>query len=286
MLDILLDTLLDSIKMLPFLFGAYLMMEYMEHKASDRIRSALAKTGRLGPAVGALLGCVPQCGFSVAAANLYAGRLITVGTLAAVFISTSDEAIPVILAHPDRWGEIGILLACKVLIALVTGFFVDFVLHRWNTTPQESREAHIHDLCHHDGCGCENNTGILRPALRHTLRIFVFVTLVMFGLNLAVWGIGEQRLFSALMSNSLWQPALAALFGFIPNCAASVVLTEFYLAGSISFGSVVAGLSTGAGMGLVVLFKANRRLRDNLRIMAVLYAAGTLFGILLQMFVP
>jgi len=279
MREVLLDTLFDSLKMLPFLFGAYLLLEYMEHRASDKLRQMLERSGS-GVAVGALLGCLPQCGFSVAAANLYAGRLITAGTLVAVFVSTSDEALPVLLAHPDRWNVILPLLACKVVLAVAAGLAVDALGRRRAADPRTETE-HIHELC--TDCGCDEHSGILRPALWHTGHIFVFVGVVMLLLNMGIHYLGQQRISAFLLTNSPLQPVLAALLGFIPNCAVSVALTELYLAGGISFGSAVAGLSTGAGLGLMVLWRANRDPRGNLRIMAATFVAGSLAGVLLQL---
>lgn len=278
LVEIFVHVLPDALRMLPFLFGAYLLMEYMEHRAPDRLRSLLVRRSGSGVVVGALLGCVPQCGFSVASANLYAGGVITAGTLLAVFLSTSDEALLVLLAHPERWGDIVLLLACKVALAVAVGLFVDRAERKKH---DHAHEEHIHDLC--GECGCGHHDGILRPALWHTAHVFVFVFLVMLLLELGVHALGEERLAALLLSNSIFQPVLTALVGFIPNCAVSVVLTELYLAGNLSFGATLAGLSTGAGLGLLVLWRTNHDLRDNLKLMAILFAAASLFGIALQL---
>lgn len=273
--DILLDALLDALKTLPFLFFAYLLMEYVEHRASDRFQAWLAGFGRLGPLCGALLGCVPQCGFSVTAANLYSGRVITLGTLVAVFASTSDEAIPVLLGHTDRWGSILPLLAAKVVLATLSGLLIDGLYRR----PQGQAREQIHQLCHHCDCG---QGGILRPALRHTGSVFLFILAATLLLGLGVALLGEERLARLLMADTLLQPAIAALIGFIPNCAASVLLTELYLAGSISLGAAVAGLTTGAGVGLAVLFRVNRPMKSNFAVMGLLFAIGTAAGVLID----
>lgn len=272
--EILAHIIPEALRMLPFLFGAYLFMEYLEHKAPDGLQNLLTHHKGSGVVIGSLLGCVPQCGFSVAASNLYAGGVISAGTLLAVFLSTSDEALMVMLGHPDRWNEIFRLLGCKILLAVLVGLLVDKLLHR-------SHEHHIHDLCEH--CGCHESEGILRPALRHTLQVFIFILVVMFLLEAGIHALGEERLASVLLTDSFLQPIVAALVGFIPNCAVSVALTELYLAGSISFGSAVAGLATGAGMGLMVLWRTHRDAKENLKLMAIMFVAGSLCGILLQL---
>lgn len=283
--DILLDTAIDGVKMLPFLFGAYLLIEYMEHRAKNLHRALGGPFGAVG---GALLGLVPQCGFSAAAANLYARGLITTGTLLAVFISTSDEAIPVLLANPGSLGLMGQLLLTKALLAVAVGLIADlfFRRNRQGEKPavQATREGEPH---HHHSCGsCDAYRGrhpLLRAAAVHTLQIFAFVVGIMLAFNLAIALIGTDNLSRLLLQNSLWQPVLAALIGAIPNCASSVLLTELYLSGSLTFGSVVAGLTTGAGLGLVVLFKQNHNRRQNVLIFATLLAIGIGAGIVLQL---
>ncbi|MBR5559186.1 MAG: arsenic efflux protein [Oscillospiraceae bacterium] len=277
--ETVLHVLPDALRMLPFLFGAYLLMEYMEHKAPDKMKSLLVRRSGSGVVVGALLGCLPQCGFSVAAANLFAGGVVTMGTLIAVFLSTSDEALMVLLAHPDRWVEIFRLLACKVVLAVAVGLLVDYIGRKKHG---HDHKEHIHDLCGECGCG-QHHGGILRPALWHTLHVFVFIFAVMLLLDLGVHALGEDRLAAILLTDSIFQPLLTALVGFIPNCAVSVVLTELYISGSLSFGAAVAGLSTGAGVGLLVLWRTNRNPKANLQMMLILFAASALAGILLQL---
>ena len=278
-LEIIHHVLPEALRMLPFLFGAYLLMEYMEHKAPDRLKKLMVRGNGSGAFIGALLGCVPQCGFSVAAANLYAGGVVTAGTLLAVFLSTSDEALFVLLSHPDRWVEIVRLLGCKVVLAVAVGLLVDYVGRKKHGT---HHHEHIHDLCGECGCG-QHHGGILRPALWHTMHVFVFIFVVMFLMELGVHALGEERLAAILLADSPLQPVLAALVGFIPNCAVSVVLTELYLSGGISFGSALAGLSTGAGVGLLVLWRTHKNAKTNLKLMAILFAAASLGGILLQL---
>lgn len=273
MLHVLLDALFDALKALPFLFGAYLLIEFLEHRGSEKLISILSRLGPLGPLGGAALGCVPQCGFSVAAANFYAGRLITPGTLLAVFLATSDEALPILLSRPQAFPDLIRLLLVKLVAAIVFGLLTDLVLKRFL---KPAAKAPFHDLCEH--CGCEKD-GILRAALRHTGKIFLFLLLINLVLGTGIHFVGEENISRLLLSGSVFQPLLCALIGFIPNCAASVILTELYLSGSLSFGAAVAGLCTGAGLGLAVLFKANRRVKENLSLMGVLYVAAVITGV-------
>ena len=272
MVDLLLDALLDTLKTLPFLFGAYLLMEYLEHRAGDKLTAALSRLGPWGPLGGALLGCVPQCGFSVAAANFYAGRLITPGTLLAVFLATSDEAVPSLLAQPGALPDLGKLLGVKLVGGAAAGLLADLLARRFLTAPSEPP---LQDLC--QDCDCEHK-GIFRAALTHTGKIFLFLLLVNLLLGAAISLVGEETLSRFLLSGSVFQPLLAGLVGFLPNCAASVLLTELYLEGSLSFAACVTGLCTGAGLGLATLWRANRRPKENLLLMAALYLAALLIG--------
>ena len=279
--DILFDTAIDGVKMLPFLFGAYLLIEYMEHRAKNLHRALGGPFGAVG---GALLGLVPQCGFSAAAANLYARGLITTGTLLAVFISTSDEAIPVLLANPGSLRLMGQLLLTKALLAVAVGLVADLIfrrVRRGKTQVERGPRGEDHHHHHHSCSSCDAYRGrhpLLRAAAVHTLQIFAFVVAIMLALNLAIALIGTENLSRLLLQNSLWQPVLAALIGAIPNCASSVLLTELYLSGSLTFGSVVAGLTTGAGLGLVVLFKQNRDKRQNAFVFAILLPFSKVFS--------
>lgn len=274
--EVLSHALEDCIKMLPFLFLAFLLLEALEHKTSQGLNRALAKAGKAGPAAGAILGCIPQCGFSIVAANLYSGGVITLGTLLAVLIATSDEAVLILLGNPGQGSEILRLLVTKVIIAMAAGYVTDAVIKGKNRDKKE-----IEDLC--TDCGCHDHHGILRPALHHTVRIFLFLFLFSVVLEFAIHILGIEQISRILLSDTLFQPLIAALIGLIPNCASSVILTQLYLSGVISFASVIAGLCTGAGLGLAVLFKVNRNRRENLKILGLLYAISAGVGILLQL---
>lgn len=277
-LDILLDTLLDSLKILPFLFLAFVIMELLEHRANGKMEQFFTRAGKAGPAAGALLGCVPQCGFSVLSANLYSGGVVTLGTLVAVFLSTSDEAVLLLAAAPQQLPSLLKLLLCKVIIAVTAGYIVDF----FGRKKHPKSIGSLHEICDHEHCGCEKHKGVLVPALLHTAKIFGFLLLFTFLLNFLVAWLGHERLEMLLLRDSVLQPFATALLGFLPNCAASVLLTQLYMEGALGFGSVVAGLCTGAGAGLLVLFRENRNVKENLKILAVLYAVATVSGVILQ----
>ena len=271
----MLDTALDCLKMLPFMFFAFLLLEAVEHHTSKKTDRILAKSGNFGPLVGALLGCVPQCGFSVFAANLYSGGLIGLGTLIAVFLSTSDEAVIIMFSHPESKAEILKLIAVKIVIAVFFGYIITLFEKK-----KPEPEKHVEDLCEDEHCGChDEHGGILKPALRHTVKIFGFLVLTVFILNLAVEFLGIDRISKLLLADSVFQPFLAAIIGIIPNCAASILLTELYLKGAISFASVISGLCMGAGAGLIVMFRENRNVKENLKIVAIMYACSVLSGI-------
>ena len=275
LVDAVMDTTFDCLKMLPFLFVAFILIEALEHYSSDFTAKALAKVGKAGPVVGAVAGCVPQCGFSVMAANLYAGGIISVGTLLSVFIATSDEAILIIMSNPERIREVGVLLAAKVIIAVTAGYIIDIFFRNQIATVKERG-----NLC--KDCGCdEEDAGIWKPAWHHTIRIFIYLFIFTGILNLCIEVFGIEQLSKFLLGNTIFQPVIAAVIGLIPNCAASVILTQLYLNGAISFASVIAGLCTGAGVGLVVLFKMNRNRRENLKIVGVLFLVAVAAGMII-----
>lgn len=282
MLDILLDALIDTLKTLPFLFGAYLLIEFLEHRASEKLTGALRRLGPFGPVGGAVLGLVPQCGFSVAAANFYAGRLITPGTLVAVFLATSDEAIPMLLAVPDQWPRLALLIAVKIGVALLAGLVLDVLLVRF--LPRSLRGGYTG---HADEVDCHEHhaerQSIFISALWHTFIIFLYILGFSFAIGFVMELVGEEVFTTFLANLGVFQPIFAALIGLVPNCAASVLLTQLYLGGSISFGAAVAGLCSGAGVGLVVLCQANKSWKQNLFIIGLLWGAGAVTGMALQL---
>ncbi|MBQ0059675.1 MAG: arsenic efflux protein, partial [Lachnospiraceae bacterium] len=253
LLDVFLDAGWDCLKMLPFLFPAFLLMEALEHHGADKMNIWLKRTGAFGPLVGSCLGIVPQCGFSVIASEFYAGGVISLGTLLAVYLSTSDEALIILLSGLNNGGWILKIVLAKIIIGVIAGYLVMIVMRllRINRSGKD-----IGDLCRDDNCGCkEEDAGILKPALYHTVKIWIFLFVFTLILDLVLELVGFQSLAKVLLHNSVFQPLFAALLGLIPSCASSILLTDLFLEGILSFGSVVAGLSTAAGLGLVVLFR-------------------------------
>lgn len=280
MWDVILDTLLDSIKLIPFLFLTYLVMEYLEHKTAGKAQNVIRKGGRLGPLFGGALGVVPQCGFSAAASNLYAGRVITLGTLMAIYLSTSDEMLPILLSEADTVGvgTIFKILATKAVIGILCGFVIDLVIR-----PKKDDHDHIHEMCEHDHCHCGEGTGIFKSALVHTAQITLFIVLVSFALNTLLFFLGEDVLKNLILNKPVIGELLAGLVGLIPNCASSVVLTQLYLEGVMSFAACMSGLLAGSGVGILVLFRANRDKRENIKILCLLYFIGVAAGILMEL---
>ena len=274
MLHIIEHSVLDSLKLVPFLFLTYLVMEYLEHKAGDKTQKVIGKAGKLGPLLGGVLGAAPQCGFSTAASNLYAGRVISMGTLLAVYLSTSDEMLPILISAKAEPALIAKILLLKVLIGMAAGFLVDFLF-----AGKQKEHHHIHEMCEEQNCHCEE--GILRSAVNHTVRITFFILLITFALNLVMHNVGEDALASLLRDHGIVGPILSGLVGLIPNCASSVVITQLYLEGAMSFGTMMAGLLVGAGVGVLVLCKVNHNRKENLQIIGLLYLIGVVSGIVL-----
>lgn len=286
MKDLFFDALLDSSAMIPFLLIIYFSVEWFERRFSGTIERRLQKTAKAGPVLGALFGCVPQCGFSVVAASLYSRRLITTGTLLAVILSTSDEAIPVLLSQPDQAGTVAALLVTKLIIGIVSGYSVDLLLRRRKPdAPGTAPLTATHDVgcCKHHLSGETSRWQLLVHPLIHTAKIFIFIFAVTLGLNVIIAWIGEENLSRILLRHSLLQPFLASLIGLIPNCAASVAIAELFLTGGLSYGSAIAGLCCSGGLGLLVLIRENRNLKDTLRIVALLVLISTVVGLTVQL---
>lgn len=279
MVEIIADTLLDGIKLLPFLFITYLGMEYIEHKTSEKSRRIMKRSGKWGPLIGGALGIVPQCGFSTAASNLYAGRIITLGTLAAVFLSTSDEMLPILISEQVSGEVIFKILFLKAAVGVLAGFIIDLF---FRSKKEEEAELRIEHMCDHEHCHCKEGK-IFRSAVKHTLQIFLFIILISFLLNLGMEIIGEEALTAFLSRRPILGPVLAGLVGLIPNCASSVILTQLYLEGMLGAGAMLAGLLAGSGVGLLVLYRVNDDLKENIRITVMLYGIGVTAGILMEL---
>lgn len=272
-------TIIDNLKLLPILFLTYLVMEYIEHRTEEKTRETIAKAGRFGPVPGALLGMLPQCGFSAAASNLYAGRIITLGTLFAIFLSTSDEMLPILLSEQVPVLTVAKILGTKALIGILAGFVIDLVIRK--KKPAEDAHLRIEHMCDHEHCNC-NEGNIFVSAFKHTLQIFFFILIISLVINLGIEWIGEDVLASFMTGQPILGPIFAGVIGLIPNCASSVVITQLYLEGVIHAGAMMAGLLAGSGVGLLILFRANDDLKENLKITFLLYAIGVVAGILME----
>lgn len=273
--EVLLAGLLDTLKIIPFLFITYLLMEFLEHKASRRMVGFMERAGVLGPLAGGLVGAIPQCGFSASASNFYTGRVITLGTLVAVFLSTSDEMLPILISGKISGGAILAILAYKAAVGIFVGFAIDFTLRLMK---RKKEPINIDGLCDEDNCHCER--GIFFSAIHHTISIGTFVLIITFAVNALVYFVGADNLAKIMYDKPFISHLIAGVFGLIPNCAVSVALTNLALDGLITAGTMLSGLFSGAGVGLLILFKVNKNLKENLTVMGIITAAGIVFGLL------
>lgn len=279
MIDILLDTVYDSVKLLPFLFLTYFLMEALEHKTGNRARNRIKTAGKFGPIWGGVLGLMPQCGFSAAASSLYAGRVITVGTLLAIYLSTSDEMLPILISEAVPAVTILKILAVKVAIAMISGIVIEFLYVK--LMQKTEKEMDIHIVCEEEHCHCED--GIVVSALKHTLKIFFYIFLISLILNIVISMVGESTLANLFSGMPFVGELIAALVGLIPNCASSVIITQLYLDGIINAGVMMSGLLVNAGVGILVLLRLNRNIKQNLGIVATLYGLGVFWGIVIEL---
>ena len=274
MLDIILDTLIDVVKLLPFLFVAFLLIELLEHKFSNKTKKVIKASGRFGPVLGALLGLVPQCGFPVMATNLYVARIVSLGTLISIYLSCSDEMIPILLSEGADISLIGKILLTKFLIGMVSGFVIDLIFRRKNSKID-------YDICKDEHCHCEE--GIIKSALIHTGNISLFILVITFILNI-IFSLGLEEYLRSIFNDNLYiVPFITSLIGFIPNCGSSVIITELYLNEVISFSSMISGLLTGSGVAILVLFKSNKSIKDSVRVLILLYLIGVISGVILEL---
>lgn len=277
MIDIILDTLVDGLKLLPFLFIAFLIIELIEHKLNKQTKKIVSKSGKVGPLIGSLLGLFPQCGFSVMATNLYVTRIITLGTLISIYLATSDEMLPIMLSQKIAFIEIVKLLGIKFICGIIWGFIIDLLLNK-----KSKKENINYEICDEDHCNCHEE-GVIKSTIIHTLKTLLFIMLVSFLLNILLHFIGEDNLSKVFLKNSIFGPFISSLIGLIPNCGSSIVITELYLNGAISLGSAMAGLLTGSGVAILVLFKENKDIKENITILSLLYGLGVISGIIIEL---
>ena len=274
MKDIIIDTLVDALKILPFLFITFLLLELLEHKLNNKTKNVISKSGKVGPIIGSLLGVIPQCGFSVVATNLYITRVISLGTLFSIYLSTSDEMLPIMLSQNVSFKTILVVLLIKVIAGMLFGFIIDLVIRKNNKTKYD------YHICEEEHCHCDH--GIVKSSLKHTFNIIIFIIGVSFILNVVFLYCGNDLISKIFMKDTLFGPFLGSLVGLIPNCGASVILTEMFLKGAINLGTCMAGLLTGSGVALLVLFKSNKNIKENLCICLTLYLIGVLVGIFIE----
>ncbi len=273
MSEILLDTILDVLKLIPFLFIAFLVIEIIEHKISSKSKDVISSSGKFGPILGSILGAIPQCGFSVVATNLYITRIVSLGTLISIYLSTSDEMLPILISNNMPITEILKILGIKVAIGMFFGFIIDLLYRQ-----KEKKDFHI---CESDDCDCEES--LLKSSIVHTLKTVTFIFLVSLLLNIGFTYIGEETIEKAFMSSSIFAPIISCLIGLIPNCASSVIITEIHLNHVISLGTAIGGLLTNSGLSLLVLFKNNKNIKENLMIMTLIYVIGVISGIIINL---
>ena len=279
MWDAILDSLIDTVKLIPFLLITYIIMEFIEHKTSHKTKDAIKKSGHFGPLIGGILGVVPQCGFSAASSSLYSARIITLGTLIAVFLSTSDEMLPILISEAVDVRIILSILGIKLVIAVIVGFIIDLFFRKKFETSED--EPEIKDLCEHEHCHCEH--GIFKSALKHTINITLYIFIISLVLNIIIYFIGEDNLAHILNSTPIIGPIIASLVGLIPNCASSVIITQLYLSKVLNFATMIAGLLVNTGVGLLILFRTNKDLKENIKITVLLFAIGVIFGIIFDL---
>ena len=277
MIDILMDAIIDSAKILPFLFITYAIMEYIEHKMSAKSKTTIKKAGKWGPLLGSAVGIIPQCGFSASATNLYSARVISLGTLIAVYLSTSDEMIPIFISEQVPVLILAKILLIKFIIGVIFGFIIDLLLRKKN-----NQEEKIEEICEHEHCHCEEN-GILKSAIKHTINILIYIFVITLIINFIVEWVGEENIATFVGNHAILGPVISSLIGLIPNCAASVIIANLYIQNIISGASLIAGLLTGAGVGLIILFKTNKNIKENIAIVGLLYVIGVFSGIILQL---
>lgn len=276
MKEVILDTIVDSLKLIPFLLVAFLIIELLEHKLNNKTKNILTKSKKIGPIIGSLLGVIPQCGFSVMATNLYITRIITLGTLISIYLSTSDEMLIIMISEKVEISLILKILLIKIFFGIVYGLIIDKIINK----KKKDKETN-YELCDEEHCDC--NHSILLSAIKHTLHITLFIFIITLIINTIFTLLGDNYLSKILLNNSILSPFITSLIGLIPNCAASVILTELYLNSNISLGALIGGLLTSSGSSLLVLIKNNKNQKENLSIILLLYTLGVLSGIIIEL---
>lgn len=278
MLDVLIDGVLDTLKVLPYLFIAFLILEFIEHKFSEKSKKALVRNRKLGPVIGGLLGALPQCGFSAMASNLFSKRVITIGTIIAIYLSTSDEMLAIMISENVNIKEILIIILLKVFIGILFGLIIDIIFYKKNRISTKD----IHEMCEEEDCHCEEE-GLFLSSLKHTLHISLFILIANLVINILIYFISEETISGFLANSGVLSYFVSSLIGLIPNCASSVIITKLYLSGLISLGCLLSGLLTGSGIGLLILFKTNKNLKENFTVLGLIYIIGVICGFIIDL---
>lgn len=277
MLDVLLDALMDTLKLIPYLFVTFLLIEIIEHKFSKKSEKILENNKKFGPFIGGLLGGLPQCGFSAIASNLFSSKVITMGTVVAIFLATSDEMLPIMLGEKVDPKLMFGIVGFKAILGIIVGLIVDFI---YKNKTEKNHES-IHHMCEHDHCDCDHSN-VFVSSLLHTIKTVIFVLVANILIGIAIFYIGEDNISHLLLNHNILGYFISGLIGLIPNCAASVIITEVYLNKLISIGTLIAGLLTGAGLGILLLFKNNKNMKENLTILGIVYFVGVIAGIIID----
>lgn len=271
-------TLKDTLNLLPFFLVSFLIIELIEHKLTNKTKEIIEKSGKLGPLFGSTLGMIPQCGFSVLGTNLYITRIISLGTLISIYLSTSDEMLPILLSRNASISVILSLLFTKFIIGMIAGFIIDFVLNK----KEHKKIKEDYTICDEEHCHCDEEN-IFVSSLKHTFKTYFFIFIITFILNYIMDKFGNEFIENIFMKNNILSPFISSLIGLIPNCGASVILTELYLSNVISYGGVIAGLLTGSGVGILVLFRNNKDLKENLLVLSLIYFIGVFSGVIINL---
>ena len=280
MKDCLMDGLIDTLKLLPYLLITFIVLEFIEHKLSKKNQNVLSKNKKYGPFLGGVLGALPQCGFSAMAANLFSAKVITMGTLIAVFLSTSDEMLPIMISEKVELLLLIKILVFKIIVGIFIGFMVDFLYQK----KQDVKKEDIGEICEHDHCSCKKD-GIILSSIKHTIKIGLFILIANILINVIIFKIGEENVSNLLLHGNVLTYFISSLIGLIPNCAGSVIITELYLANLITVGTMLSGLLTGSGLGILLLFKTNKELKENIIVLLTIYFVGVIFGIIVDLII-
>lgn len=277
---LILATILSALMLVPFFYLSYLLVEYLKEKHTQKFNNIIKKQDKYGPLIGATTGLIPQCGFSSTMALLYSQKVLTIGTLFAVLIATSDEAMFILIANKD-FATLAILLLSKLFLAIIFGYVIDFIFRKRNKNQLEQVENI--DISSDNCSCCKKSSNIFLTALKQTLRVFLFVLVFSLIINVLVYFIGDETFEALLLNGSIFQPFIACLIGLIPNCASSILLTNLYVSGTVSFGSLLAGLMCNAGMAMIILFKNNKKIKENLLILLTIFSISSIIGIIVSL---